>query len=236
MNPVDPIAGAAGDPTGTSRLSMWQGWIRGFEDDIFRLHLDRYFFREVLGMLRTNKTIPEPWHIGRWLVRIYAQSVAVGVRRQTDTRRDVLGLRKLIVDIQDHATELTRAAWLATWGEIGPDERDLANEEFDAFSAGGAHVDPEMVRKDVADLDEAVERARKFVNKQVAHLDSDRALGRREFEKLSLDELDGALDRIGQLHEKYHLLVCGSSLAGCTPTPQYNWRSAFTVPWLAEAP
>lgn len=233
MNPVSS-AGPGGGSGGAARLSTWQEWVSGYEGDIIRLHLDRYFFREILAMLRTNPAIREPWHIGRWLVRIYIQAVSVGVRRQTDGRQDVLNLRRLMQDVQRNPEALSRDAWLATWGEIGPRERELANEDFDAFSAGGDHVDPEMVRADIAALGEAVEQARVFVNNQVAHLNSERALGRVEFESLSLDELDAALDQIGRLHEKYYLLVCGRSLANCTPTPQYNWRAAFTVPWLAD--
>jgi len=62
-------------------LAKWRDWLRQIEQETFQLHLNRRLWRELVDIVRTNDTIPEPGHIMGWFASLYS----------TDRARDLLG-------------------------------------------------------------------------------------------------------------------------------------------------
>ena len=214
-------------------LEQWKRWLDGINDDIYRLHIDRYYWRELSEMVQRNRAIPSPGYIMRWFLRLFLNNVAIGIRRQAERRGDVITLGRLLHSIRDNATIASRKHFVSLYTNEPLGQR-IAQRDFDQFTdPGGEHVAVRIVEADIARLESETARVAEYATKQVAHLDPRYAYpeGVQPTDYPSLVELDAALDVIGRLLKKYYLLVTANSLLSPEPTLQFNWQEAFSVPW-----
>jgi hypothetical protein len=214
-------------------LEQWKRWLDGINDDIYRLHIDRYYWRELSEMVQRNPAIPSPGYIMRWFLRLYLNNVAIGIRRQAERRDDVVTLGRLLHSIRSNPTAASRRHFVSLYQSDMLEQR-IAQLDFDQFTdPGGEYVAVRIVDADIARLEDETARVVEFASKQVAHLDPRYAYpeGVQPTDYPSLDELDAALDVIGDLLKKYYLLVTANCMLSPEPILQFNWQQAFSVPW-----
>ncbi len=102
------------------RIAKWKRWIEGtIYNNVLTMHLQRHAWREVAAIIENNGQLPASywWEFMR---DTYATTQAVAVRRQADTHRDVASLAKLIQEIRDEPTKITREFWLSMWDSTDP--------------------------------------------------------------------------------------------------------------------
>lgn len=209
----------------------WLEWLERISADIHRLYDDRERMRGLLEVLGANPAIPNPGFFVNWVIRLYVQAVVMGVRRQSENRRDSISLGRLLDGIVAHPESLTRESYLAHFEGCSEERRDIAREEFEeAAGTDGPHIKAEIVLRDRDMLNKVAEAVRIYANKKVAHDDPQNAEV-----KLTFGQIDAALDQLGELLERYTLLLKAASLANVAPTHQFEWRETFTVPWIAPA-
>lgn len=217
----------------SQQLEQWKRWLDGINDDIYRLHVDRYYWRELSNMVRSNPDIPSPGYIMRWLLRLFLNNVAIGIRRQAERRDNVVTLGRLLHSIRDNPTVASRRHFVSRYTDE-PLEQEIAHRDFDQFTgSGGEHIAVRIVEADIARLEAATARVAEYASRQIAHLDPRYAYpeGVQPTDYPSLAELDDALDVVGELLKKYYLLVTANCLLSAEPTVQFNWQQAFSVPW-----
>ena len=90
--------------------------------------------------------------------------------------------------------------------------------------AGTDTIDPDKVLADIERLKTAAATTKKYVNKRIAHID------RHGTPTVpTAPEIDAAVELIGELLQKYTLLLTGAGLRlGILVT--FDWTSVFTVP------
>jgi hypothetical protein len=76
----------------------------------------------------------------------------------------------------------------------------------------GEYVDPALVKADLDELEAAAEQAKDWADNRVAHTGRERVV-----KPPTHGELDGAIDTIGRVFERYNLLLLGSSYAYLAP-------------------
>jgi hypothetical protein len=79
-------------------------------------------------------------------------------------------------------------------------------------------------------LEAESERVVKHVDQYVAHTE-----GKPKAELATFEELNAAIEMVGDLFRKYFLLLTGDSYTKLAPTPQHNWEAIFEVPWILKA-
>ncbi len=161
----------------------------------------------------------------------YATTQTSSVRRQLDRRRDTVSLRRLLDDIAQHPRVASRERHIAVWLRKGPDpqlEAD-AHENFDRFAGGRDrdHVDAAGVRADIERLEAAGSVVEKYAHEAVAHTAAEQT-----HEVPTFDELNRAIDQIGELAQKYASLLKAVMIARLEPVIQYDWKAPFRQPWI----
>jgi hypothetical protein len=167
-----------------------------------------------------------------WVANLYADSVVMGIRRQTDYREQSVSLVGLLTDMIQHPEVMTRERYfqLSISGGMSRDdpvEVAMINSAFDKYAGpGGDYVDPVIVEQDVERLRTVSTKVRAYVNRRVAHRT------RTDVSVPTFAELNAALDELDVVLRRYYLLLTAATLYSTTPTMQYNPWVPLTVPWI----
>ena len=198
----------------------WRGWLDTIKQDITTVYFWRATWLAVGEMLSANPQVP-PSHFFAYMSNTYGTSQALAVRRLADPHRRVVSLATLIKDLRKHASEVTSEWWVAL--QPNADIRDFGPFE----DPGTNHFDPDIASADLVRLGDAVAQVKKYVDQHLAHHDQDPTK-----EIPSFGEIHAALDSLGDVFRKYHLLLTGASWPFMVPVPKPGWYRPFTVPWL----
>jgi hypothetical protein len=224
------------------RIEKWTGWIDGtIKSNVLTMHLQRDAYRNVSEMLSANAdNLPESywWEFMR---DTYGTTQAVAVRRQADIHPDAASLGKLIEQIRDDASRITREFWLGLWSD--PDEPLNPENMHDKLMllqaergwndqyAGsvGKHLDPAIPSADFDQLRAIASKVKRYVDQHVAHADAAVVSANVT---LTLNDVHEAVDVIGDLFGKYYNLLTASFFTEYVPVIQHDWMAAFRVPWM----
>ena len=215
-------------------VRRWRDWIEGpISSDVVSMHHKRHVWREVGAMLEARPWINDVdltfWEFVR---HCYSDSQAIAIRRQADRDPRSCSLARLIEEVRDDADKLTREYFTGLWDrQDGPHLVQLANKAFDQLAGSEHdHLDRSLPERDLARLGSDAAKMRAFVNEHVAH---DAAEPTTEMP--TFDDLNAAIDALGQLFRKYaHVLTAGSYVT-LEPVIQGNWKQLFREPWLERA-
>jgi hypothetical protein len=213
-----------------SRVEEWRTRLeKRIWPEVRTMYLRRDVFQGV-GRMVGGGELP-PSYFWQYLGDTYAATQAPAIRRQADTRKDVASLATLLKDIRDNADYMTRESYLTCWAEDPHDQQYAANR-FDAWSAGsgGKHLDPTIPDDDLKALAATSASTKTYVDRYLAHSADDRDHEGRS-DVPTFDEIDGAVDQIGTLFQKYvHLLTAVDQMLH-TILPN-DWFRIFHRPWL----
>ena len=92
--------------------------------------------------------------------------------------------------------------------------------------AGANTIDPAAVQADVERLKQAAASTKRYSNKYITHLDR-----RPNAPVPGVEEIEAAIDLVGEMLKKYMLLITGKDLE-LEPKVLFDWTGSLTVPWL----
>jgi hypothetical protein len=216
------------------RIEKWTRWIEGtIRSNVLTMHLQRDAWRDVSDILQRNGQLPDSywWEFMR---DTYATTQAVAVRRQADTHRDAASLGKLIQEIRDDASRITREFWIGVWDTTEAWQLREAERGWTEHYAGGVgtHLDPAIPAADFDALIDAASKVKAFVDEQVAHADASAVSAQIT---LTLNDVHDAIDVSGDLFRKYYNLLTAASYISLVPVIQHDWKAVFRVPWIRPA-
>ena len=213
----------------------WATWVSWLGDEpngqtIFAQVTEMLTFRQIWdGFAFIYNGLPEEARDSptfmQWIRYSYARSQAIGVRRMSDTRSDVVSLARLIDHVWRYPTVLSRERFVATRGV----DRLYSEHVFNDFaSEGGAFIDPRIPAQDFQDLQARTRTVREWVNTSVAHLTAkEKPRGGPP-----LQAVHDAVDDIADLFVKYAGLIRGVHFE--TGVIMQPWPHVFRVPWIPD--
>ena len=222
------------------KIDNWIRCLEIIEKEIYELLMLRYVFWELQNIIKTNPKIQTDGYFYEWLGITYSKTTSIGVRRQLDTRSDVITLGRLLSEIQRTPTILSLKRFENFYtkdlrNQTEEDrmfynfEKKRAEKEFKKFSGKlKTHVDPDCVSQDLTLLSKACKPILKYVNKRVAHRD------KKEFTTLpTYNDLNKAIDLLLDVYKKYVLLLRGVQYF-IEVTPLWDWKEVFKVAWIEK--
>ncbi len=193
------------------------------------VHWHRAVYRRVAEITQERRPPLPASHFFDQLSSSYGISQSAAVRRQTDRDPRVISLARLLVEIKDDPSRLSRERFVS---QYDLDQQERGDQVFTSQFAGevGDHVDPALVETDLQRLEDNALEITTYVNRHVAHADA------RPMQTLpTYAELNSAIDTIGDLFKRYYTLVTVESYLELVPTPQYDWEAVFREPWILPA-
>jgi hypothetical protein len=221
-----------------SRIEKWRRWLdEAITPDVHDIYLHRATYKRVQEIVVANERLPRDSYFWEYLEDTYATTQAVAVRRQAEPSTRVRSLGQLIKEVAENAQHVTRDFFVGMW--VDPDDRDeirrmgwtqIATSTWDEKFGGsvGEHLDPTIPLADLAALTETAASLKAFVDERIAHSD------RRPRSPLpTFEDLDAAVDQIGELVVKYYLLFTAAGLVDLVPALQTDWEAVFRQPWIS---
>jgi hypothetical protein len=209
----------------------WLEWIERVYREVVNLFLYRSFYRRVAEITQANDAIPPSSFfdaLGAW----YATTQAMAVRRQTDTDRKAVSLARLLENMAEHPQVMSRERHVEIWTAAGDEEhwRERGSQEYDKFAgAGSDQIPKERYEADLKCFQDAAQPIKDYVDRLVAHNDQ------RELEELpTYEDLNGAIEILEELLNKYMVLLKSEGVPNADPVHQEDWARIFRVPWLRD--
>lgn len=214
------------------RRSTWLDWLKRIENDVRRLLMDRYIFQETMEIVKANPATHDPNDFVDWFIRQYIHVATIRVRQQIDRRSDSVSLYRLLADLRQQATLITRDWYVGCWPEP-PRSNGAASCSFDDwFGQSQSHADPAVFESDLNRLENICRPLKVYANKRLAHQSN---IEDRKLAIPTWGDLDSAIDHLDRVVCRYigllRLDVCSTLL----PTWQYNWQRVFAKPWLPQS-
>jgi hypothetical protein len=129
---------------------------------------------------------------------------------------------------------LTREWWLSLGDEGDSDLCRMLAEQWAKHYGGdvGDYLDPAIPGADLAKLRHGSRKVKDYVNRRLAHLDSQRAAPDGRGSVVTQDEIHDAIDLIGELFQRYWGLLNANSWRSLIPTPRDDWGGPLRVAWI----
>lgn len=210
----------------------WSDWGVDFdvaENEVFSIFYTRSVWR---AMTQVFESSPAGRHvtIHNYLVRTYVSTAVSAIRREADRDTRTTSIWRLLERLKS-PTLATRAQFVTAYVSRFDVAEVEALRAFDRFAPNGEdHVSKSFVDSSQLLLTESVKEVRAYANAVVAHRqrpDLERPL------ELSFDELDRAIDNIGELTQELHeLRHPGEKLATASPVLDPAFLGAFREPLI----
>jgi AbiU2 len=221
-------------------IEKWTRWIgKPIHADVITMNHRRQIWRGLGEVIRDHGSLPDSafW---QYYIDIYAATQAMAVRRQGDLDRRVASLARLLSQIAKHAELVTPEWWIGLWNIEANDDYKLAyaRGQWDHTFGGevGVHLDPAVPRADLKRLRNESNAVKKYVDKHIAHSEDpgppkDPGTAPPET-TLTVDEVDHAIDVIGEIFTRYYSLFTAAGMAFLEPAIQHDWLAPFRQPWI----
>jgi hypothetical protein len=211
--------------------ARWVRWMDTIARETIGLFGFRDYWRGLAQMTQANPDIP-PSTIFNVLAIWYGSAMMIGIRRQTDRRNDSVSLWRLLTEMAQRPNVITRSRHVAVWVRDGYDADWRSREgdkSFTTFAGEGAEtIPPDRTFADRQRLWDVAEPIIRHVNKRLAHREEDeRALPAVP----TYGEINRAVDLVGELLNRYQLLLKASTWHPLEPVHHEDWTQAFTVAW-----
>ena len=225
-NPNRPQARSSTPLESRRLLKRWRSWAEPLREELGNLFVSRELFRELASIVDANPGTLDPPTFLNWIRSNYVASIAIGIRRLTDTDKRSRSLGRLLVELYEHPGVLTREFHYSLYSTR---TRELAQGAFDAAAGPRATDIPRRkVRSDLRAMEIAEQRVRRFVNKRIAHKGHPRDLRRG----VTFLELHNALEVVDSIFLKYYRVLTANGLRTTEPVIQTNWKRPLHLPWI----
>ena len=214
----------------------WMKRIAEVRQELHELFANRRRFRDVTSMFENN---PELKQVGGqvydWLLRMWVNDAAVSVRREVDDDSNTVTLGKLLDEMAQRPTILTRRRYLKD--VLHSDQlREFLDDTFHAYGIISPtadpmedYLDPAYIKADRKALDKGTEPIVEYVNRVIAHRTPDYTT------KATYKDLNKAIDSFEQTFQKYFAIIDGRGLGKLEPTVIGDWTVPFQIPWVVPA-
>jgi AbiU2 len=219
-------------------------WLKTISDVVYELNVKRHMFRQVWRLIENNPELAKRQsHVYGWLHDLYAEAMAMAVRRLCDNDDRTVSLARFLAVVKRHPQLVSRTAYASlipddTFKAPGlPKEaalilRDqMITRAYDEmFGVGIDQPRGKQIGKEIDSLRRLAANIVEYANKRIAHYDKEPP---RQFPELT--EIDAVIDNAITTVQKYLLLLTAVSTEFHVIF-QYDWMSPFRVVWMPDTP
>lgn len=210
----------------------WLRWLDVIEDEINSMVTNRLIYQRLREIIQGNDALP-PSHFLIFVSGVYANAQAMAIRRQVDTRSDVVSIARLLNELANEPERVRRSWYVARWGP-GKHMQQAAESAYDTLVGPGMDQPTSVTLRGFrAELGREAAKVLRYANEHVAHYAKAR-LTRPPKRVASFAELHGAVDAVYARYEWLIALLLQKSRATVEPTFQYDWEAIFRHPWLPQ--
>jgi hypothetical protein len=196
--------------------------------EVAQLHTYRLIWKNLLALLQSRPDLPHDALVNNWLVTSYTRTLAVGIRRQCETRGNRATIGSVLRHVQENPQLFTRGS--CGFPALKHEDRHSDPWIHAYADAPDEHLDPSRASTVATELSAAQEAASRWVNKKVAHLDPNAPEEGITFEDLE-QGMSGLRDALKFL---FPLFNQGSILWNVTPSTPRSWLHMFSQPWYVK--
>jgi hypothetical protein len=221
---------AVKSPKPDSKVEKWLGWLEEkIRPEVLTIYWRRHVYRTVADITSSRKPHLPASHFFDYLRDTYAITQAVAVRRQAERSSRVISLGTLLAEVAAEPERMTRERFVS---QYDADDQGRGDEAFTEHFGGHVadHLDPALVSADIDRLKVESAKVVRYVNRNFAHLDLDPVRELPLFE-----DLNAAIDVVGEMFKRYVLLLTASGYAQLVPVAQERWEAVFDEPWNLRA-
>lgn len=207
----------------TEHWMRWNGDIHELRLQVTALFERRRIWRAYVAACNSEDLTEAAGVFHAWIALLYSDAMSIGIRRlvDRDPHNSPVSLYELIMDLSNHAEEVTAENFLKVWQPRDNFERERALGTFrslfpvaNGFLAERIKAEAEMLRWTASSI-------LVHADKRIAHND------RKKSTLPTWKELDEALDVVAQLFKRYFLLItCGQYLLEDLVMP-FGWEDAI---------
>ena len=190
------------------KLQKWREWMEVIEPEIRLLLRDARVFWELRIIIYEHQRTRD-FHYG-YLERSYLAHVLMGLRRQLKPDKRHISLVRLLSDVAKNPQELSRDSFES----VCSDPNEATN--FAPYAdVDGAHICPQIVAEDIAQLTSALEVCEVFADERLAYLEKHGVKTAPAFK-----EFKNCLKFLDKTYVKYHTLFYEDGLKTLQPPRQ----------------
>ncbi len=212
----------------------WQETAKRAYDDAVDLHWNRHMFRILAAVFKANSHLQEKGaHFWEWALHNYIAGAGMAIRRELDREGSVPNLRRMLHEIIERPSVLSRARYLANWNPKSVGDREFANRGFDSFgfvrpslNPDEDYIDPAAVAADLDWLDAQTDTVQSFIEQTIAHRQ------RSKPEPVTFADFNETVAAVGTIFKKYYARITQASIADLEPVPQFDPLEVFSFRWL----
>ena len=79
-------------------------------EEVHQLHLLRYVWKNIFAMLESKPDLEHHWLVNNYLATTYTRTLAIGIRRQSDTSESRATIGSLLRRVGAHVEDFTAAS------------------------------------------------------------------------------------------------------------------------------
>jgi hypothetical protein len=192
-----------------SSVEGWKNSLEHIAEEISGLWLDRLIWRSIREMVEQLPGVRDSFMVA-WIAEQYYRRAALSVRTMVDRDPRSDSLLSLLTGIRDNPAEVTCPGALHTMR-----------------APGVSTVDPALVQADIDTLTASASSVRQYVNNHLAHVAKSPTV-----QIPAITEVDDAVQLLGELLEKYTLLLRNVELR-VEPVLSFDWAAGLREPWLS---
>ena len=189
-------------PSNPPKIDQWKKDIETITSDVTDTIENQFVFKRLIEIVKANPQIGNEDNLfWDYLTANFGAGLVLGVARQVDDRPEVISLRKLLRDIKENASVMTRLWFIEQYAERGMVH--FGDPHFTERFGLKPEIDTAIVEKDIADLVAATKKVEMFRHTRIAHKNVDKTF----VIDLNFGEIEVALKVVEELVIKYQLLL-----------------------------
>lgn len=209
----------------------WQEWYTEIEKQIMNLLISRQIYEDIVKIVRNNSDVNKKNILYTWLTDIYSSYLLNGIRRSLDTNSKSISFVRMLNEMAENPNILTRDKYISLhYDHADPKGSNvIQSQNFSQFSTESSDtIETKLLKNDITKLKKKGKNAKKYVDKNIAHLDEKH---RRYLAPTS--QASEYLDLIEEIYLKYHPFFNKRALTSLEPGGN-TWQYLFRVPWIKE--
>jgi len=209
------------------KIEKWKKWLENISHEVSDLVTSRSIYYKFRQIVTDNSRINTGNHFFYWVETNYICTILMGIRRQIDNHSDAVSLKKLLSDMKDNCSLLSRELHLYNYNE---QMKDLGNRTFDSLAGEAINVFPiERLEQDIQKLEDISILHKTYIDRRIAHYDKVppiKALG-------TLQALYDAISNFEEILSRYSLLINARGIE-LLPPDEYDWKAIFRQAWISD--